>query len=200
MAHWVHFCLVRTYFDGGLAASSKRTVAHSPQQPILAQPSSIVFSEELKIIPKWAIVLAAVAFTCMQVVFNFVIPHQKGGGNPPDYVLALLGVITGSVLAVYFLLIGYVNRDSGRRGMSRTLWTIIVMLVPNALGFILYFLVRQPAMQQCPQCHAQVQTTFNYCPTCNTKLHPHCAQCQRMVRLTDTYCPYCGYKLEDINH
>lgn len=171
------------------------------QQPVLSQPTTIVFSDELKIIPKWAMALAAIAFVCMQVVFNVVVPSQKGNSNPPPAaVCALLGVLTGSVLAVYFLLVGYVNKDAGRRGMSRALWTAVVMLVPNALGFILYFLVRQPAMQPCPQCHTQVQTTFNYCPTCNTKLHPHCAQCQRIVRLTDTFCPYCGYKLDDIHH
>ncbi len=173
----------------------------SSQQPILTQPSPAVFSDELKIIPKWAYVLAAIGFVCMQYVFNFVVPAQKSNANPPPpVVLTLLGILAGSVIACYLLLIGYVNRDAGRRGMNRTLWTIIVMLVPNALGFILYFLVRQPAMRPCPQCHAQVQATFNYCPTCNTKLHPHCAQCQRMVQLTDTFCPYCGYKLDDIQH
>jgi hypothetical protein len=173
----------------------------SYQQPILTQPSPVVFSDELKIIPKWAIVLGVVAFVCMQFVFNFVLPTQKGNANPPPaVVLSLLGILTGSILACYILLIGYVNRDAGRRGMSRALWTVIVIFIPNALGFILYFLLRQPLMQPCPQCHAQVQASFNYCPACNTKLHPHCAQCQRMVRLTDTFCPYCGFKLDDIVH
>ena len=173
----------------------------STQQPIILQPAPTRLQEELKIIPGWAYFLASIGFLCMQFLFNYVIPAQKANANhPPAPVLALLGLLAGFAIACYFLLVGYVNRDAGRRGMSRTLWTIIVIFVPNALGFILYFLLRQPAMQPCPKCRTQVEATFNYCPTCNTKLHPHCAQCQRTVQLTDTFCPYCGYKLDEINH
>ena len=173
----------------------------SHQQPILTQPAVTTFSDELKIIPGWAYVLAGVAFLCMQFVFNVVLPGQKGNANPPPpLVAALLGFLAGAVIACYMLLIGYVNVDAGRRGMNRLVWTLLAIFVPNALGFILYFLLRQPMMQPCPQCHSAVQASFNYCPTCNTKLHPHCAQCQRMVRLNDTFCPYCGFKLEEIVH
>ena len=172
----------------------------SSQQPVLTQPAPTHLQQEMKLIPAWAWALAGLGFICMQIVFNYVIPTQKNANIPPAPVSAVLGFLAGAVVACYFLLIGYVNNDAGRRGMSRTLWTLIVIFVPNALGFILYFLMRQPAMQACPQCHTMVQATFNYCPSCNTKLHPHCAQCQRMVQLTDTFCPYCGYKLGDINH
>ena len=173
----------------------------SSHQPILTQPSVTTFSDEMKIVPTWAYALASVAFLCMQFVFNVIIPAEKSTGHPPPpAVLALLGFVVGAATACYMLLIGYVNRDAARRGMSRILWTLLVIFIPNALGFILYFLLRQPMIQPCPQCHAAVQASFNYCPTCNTKLHPHCAQCQRAVRLNDTFCPYCGFKLDDIVH
>lgn len=170
----------------------------SYQQPVLTQPTASRFGEELKIIPSWAYVIAGVAFLCMQFLFNAIIPTHKN--PPPQPVTVFLGLLTGVAIACYCLLIGYVNVDAGRRGMSRTLWTLLVIFVPNALGFILYFLLRQPATQPCPQCHTPVQASFNYCPTCHTKLHPHCAQCQRPVRLTDTFCPYCGFKLDEIVH
>ncbi len=115
----------------------------SSQQPILAQPSNTTFSDELKIVPTWAWVLGSVAFLCMQFVFNVVIPEHKGNANaPPAPILAFLGFLVGALCACYMLLIGYVNRDAGRRGMSRALWTVIVIFIPNALGFILYFLMR----------------------------------------------------------
>ena len=170
----------------------------STQQPVLTQQAPPGFMDEIRIIPWWAYLLGGIGFLCMQAVFNGKVRLQPNA--PPAAVCALLGVLVGTILACYMLLIGYVNRDAARRGMNRVLWTILVIFIPNALGFILYFLLRQPMMQPCPQCRAQVQTSFNYCPTCNTKLHPHCAQCQRMVQLTDTFCPYCGYKLDEINH
>lgn len=167
-------------------------------QPVISPPSPVVLSDELKIIPSWAYVLGGAVFVCMQIVFNFWIPTQK---NPPPPVLcAVLGILTGTMLACYLMLVGYVNQDSKRRGMSQLLWTLLVIFVPNALGFIIYFLLRQPAMQPCPHCSTPVQSAFNYCPACHTKLHPHCAQCQRAVRLTDTFCPYCGFKLDEIQH
>ncbi len=173
----------------------------SSQQPVLTQSTPAHLQKEINIIPAWAWALGGIGFICMQIVFNYVIPTQKANANnPPQPVLALLGFLAGAVIACYLLLIGYVNEDAGRRGMSRTLWTLIVIFVPNALGFILYFLLRQPAMQPCPQCRTHVLASFNYCPTCHTKLHPHCAQCQRAVSLSDTYCPYCGFKLDEINH
>ncbi len=155
-----------------------------------------VLSEELKIIPKWAIGIAVALFACVQVLFSLLM--QREPNPPPAPVLVPIGIIAGAVLACYVLLIGYVNRDAGRRGMSRTLWTLLVIFVPNALGFLLYFLLRQPIIGPCPQCGTPVQPGFNYCPKCHLKLHPHCAQCQRATRLTDAYCPYCGYKLDNI--
>ncbi len=155
-------------------------------------------SQELRVIPGWAIALAVVLFACMQVVFNVLVAAQK---NPPPVAPRIfLGLLTGGIVAIWALLIGYVNRDAARRNMSRTLWTLVAILVPNGLGFILYFLLRQPAQEPCPRCGALVHSSFNYCPNCNMKLHPHCAQCQRPAKLTDTYCAYCGYKLEDIVH
>ncbi len=158
----------------------------------------VVLADELKLIPGWAIALAGVLFVGMQILFNVWIPTQKN--PPPEAFRIFMGLFAGLLLGCVVMLIGYVNRDAGRRGMSRTLWTLLVIFVPNALGFILYFLLRQPLKQPCPRCGTEVQAGFNYCPQCNLKLHPHCAQCQRTVRLSDVYCPYCGYKLDDIVH
>jgi hypothetical protein len=148
---------------------------------------------EIKIVPLWASVLAGIIFVAAQVFFNVVVARHSGG--PPAWARPLLGLMAGIVGGCYLLLIGYINRDAKRRGMSPTLWTIMALIIPNALGIILYFLLRQPLGRACPQCGGAVQAGFNFCPRCNHKLSPNCPQCQRVVSLTDVYCPYCGTAL-----
>jgi len=148
---------------------------------------------EIKIVPLWAWALAGIAFIIAQVFFNAALGRHSGA--PPAWGRALLGLGAGLAGACYLLLIGYINRDAKRRGMSPTLWTIMAIIIPNALGIILYFLLRQPRSNVCPQCENGVQTGFNFCPRCNCKLSPSCPQCQRVVGVGDIYCPYCGTSL-----
>jgi hypothetical protein len=152
-------------------------------------------NEEVRLVPWWAWGLAGAGFICMQWLFHvFILTHEK---NPPPLEMrGFLGFLTGALLAVYFLLTGYVNVDAGRRGMNRALWTAIVILVPNAIGFILYFILRQPIQGSCPGCGTTVQSGFNFCPRCNHQMVPTCSVCQRALRPGDTFCPYCGAKLD----
>jgi RNA polymerase subunit RPABC4/transcription elongation factor Spt4 len=147
-------------------------------------------STEIKIVPSWAWALAGVVFVAAQVVFNGVMGRHSGA--PPAWCRAVLGLLAGVGGGCFLLLIGYINRDAKRRGMSPTLWTIMAVIIPNALGIILYFLLRQPLGTACPQCGKSVQTGFNFCPRCSYKLSPSCPQCQRLVGVNDVYCPYCG--------
>jgi RNA polymerase subunit RPABC4/transcription elongation factor Spt4 len=80
--------------------------------------------------------------------------------------------------------------------MSRLLWTLVAILVPNGLGIVLYFVLRKPLSTHCPQCDAVVEPGFSYCPRCRTRLRPACSHCQRSVDLGDKFCPYCGGSLE----
>lgn len=148
---------------------------------------------EIRIVPLWVWALAGIAFIIAQVFFNAVLGRHSGA--PPAWGRALMGLAAGLAGACYVLLIGYINRDAKRRGMSPTLWTIMAIIIPNALGIILYFLLRQPRSSVCPQCGHAVQTGFNFCPRCNYKLSPSCPQCQRVVGVGDIYCPYCGTSL-----
>jgi hypothetical protein len=177
---------------------------------------------ELRIIPAWARVLAGIALISMLFVFMVLVgrqpkapPASPGLGKlvlnqtgttqtvtltktgtvgliAPLWARAPLGFGLGAILAGYLLLVGYINRDAKRRGMSRTLWTIVALLIPNALGILLYFVLRQPLCSLCPQCGHAVQTGFCYCPQCSRKLGSSCSQCQRVVGESDVYCPYCG--------
>jgi RNA polymerase subunit RPABC4/transcription elongation factor Spt4 len=151
------------------------------------------FRAEVKIIPEWAWALAAIAFLAAQWYFNIPLAHQPS--PPAAWSRPLLGILAGVGGGAFLLLIGYVNRDAKRRGMNSILWTIVVVIIPNALGFILYFLLRQPLRRACPQCGSFVETGFNFCPRCSYKLSPSCSQCQRVVSANDIYCPYCGSAL-----
>ena len=152
---------------------------------------------EIKIIPTWAWILAAVAFVAAQWYFNIAVVHHPQLHPIPAWGRPLLGLLTGIVGGCYLLLIGYVNRDAKRRGMSPTFWTILAIVVPNALGIILYFLLRLPLRSVCPHCGYVVQPGFSFCPHCSYKLGPSCPQCQRAVGVNDIYCPYCGTQLHN---
>jgi ABC-type Fe3+-siderophore transport system permease subunit len=82
--------------------------------------TSTRFKDELSIISPWAFSLAALGFLSMVLLLVILIGRDHDA--PPVAVRWLLGIITGALLGCYIVLIGYVNRDAGRRGMSRLLW------------------------------------------------------------------------------
>jgi RNA polymerase subunit RPABC4/transcription elongation factor Spt4 len=67
--------------------------------------------------------------------------------------------------------------------------------LPNAIGFILYFLLRHPLQINCPQCGTLLSQNFNFCPQCKYNLHATCPNCQRAIRSGDKYCPNCAFEL-----
>ena len=150
-------------------------------------------SAEIKVISTWAWVLAVLGFVGTQVAFDLLIGREPNA--PPPWARPLLGFLVGLVVGCYLLLIGYINRDSKRRGMSPMLWTIVAIIIPNALGMILYFVLRQALQTTCPRCGHVVHPAFAFCPQCSYKLTPICSQCQRSVGVNDVYCPYCGNSL-----
>jgi hypothetical protein len=148
---------------------------------------------EIKIVPPWAWVLAGIAFVAAQWFCNVALARQSN--PPPVWSRPLLGILAGVGAGGYLLFIGYINRDAKRRAMSPVLWTMVAVIIPNALGIILYFILRQPLRSACPQCGSAVLTEFNFCPRCSYKLSPSCPQCQRLVGVNDVYCPYCATSL-----
>lgn len=99
-------------------------------------------------------------------------------------------------LAAWVLLIGYVNGDARRRGMRYVMWTLLAIFIPNAIGVILYFLMRDPLPFPCPACGKQVGGAFTFCPHCGANLARACPKCKRAVERSWANCAYCGTKLE----
>jgi hypothetical protein len=156
--------------------------------------TSTRFKDEIRIISPWASFLAVTVLLAMVVFFVVVVGRDHDA--PPLALRCLLGVVAGTLLACYIVLIGYVNRDAGRRRMSRLGWTLIAIFVPNGLGIVLYFILRKPRAANCPQCDAGVEPGFSFCPRCRNRLQPACPHCYHSVDPGDKFCPYCGGALE----
>ena len=152
------------------------------------------FTDEIRIISPWVLFLAVLVFLLAPALFVAVIGMDRHA--PPFAIRALLGALAGAVLGCYVVLIGYINQDAGRRSMSRLLWTLIAIFVPNGLGVVLYFVLRKPRTANCPQCDAKIEPGFSFCPRCRNRLQPVCPHCQRSVDPGDKFCPYCGGSLE----
>jgi len=172
------------------------------------------FWEEFGIIPGWLKGLVALLYVAALVIAISVNLHagrnpngnemqpQELRENPLLASLAMAGIVTGVafVLSLMIFFVAYVNRDASRRGMSAALWTILVLILLPAwcfVGFVIYFLMREPLPYPCPQCGNTVGARFNFCPTCKCNLHPSCPQCKREVAETDKFCPYCAYELNE---
>src|SRR6202043_794052 len=168
------------------------------------------FWNEFKLVPRWLIWTVVVLFLIAQIIGQTVLHvqlanHQEVFGPELDHGpgaagAALFGIITGAslVFAIMIFMVGYVNKDAKRRGMSSALWTFLVLvLMPGylVLGFIVYLLMREPLPYNCPQCGTTVDARFNFCPNCKCNLHPACPQCKREVAETDKFCAYCGQDL-----
>ncbi|HKQ88856.1 MAG TPA: zinc ribbon domain-containing protein [Candidatus Acidoferrales bacterium] len=165
------------------------------------------FWKEFKVVPRWLIgtmialyiIALAAVLIANAVTHGELAPHDI---SQQEHLVpfALAGIVTAVAIpvSIVLFLVGYVYRDAERRGMSPGAWTFLVIaLMPAylALGFIVYFVMREPLPFDCPQCGTKVGARFNYCPNCKCNLHPSCPQCRREVLDTDKFCSFCGQNL-----
>jgi hypothetical protein len=154
------------------------------------------FQEELRVIPIPAWVIATLTAVCMEFMLMLLaVPDDPKVRNWPFSAQFALSTFAALVLAAYILLVGYVSGDAKRRGMRRLLWTLIAIFVPNAIGIILYFFMRDPVMATCPRCATPVKSTFAYCHQCGTEIARACPNCRRPVEHNWKACAYCGTDL-----
>src|SRR5260370_3370562 len=165
------------------------------------------FSDEFRLVPRWLIALVVVLVIVAEVIGVLVNLSLLGSGgetwaaelrnNPVASTAGLMGIVTlgSAFMAAYIFLIAYVNRDAKRRGMMSGLWTLLVLILSwpfMAIGFIIYFLMREPLPYPCPQCGNTGAARFNFCPNCKCNLYPACPQCKPQIAESDKFCPYCG--------
>ncbi|HEY7825644.1 MAG TPA: zinc ribbon domain-containing protein [Candidatus Acidoferrales bacterium] len=149
-----------------------------------------------RVIPVVVWVIAVVVYLFVSTaIFNMVIPQDKEMSQWP--LAGKIALCYGLLLIVpaWILLIGYVFGDSKRRNMRYIVWTLLAIFVPDGIGIILYFILRDPLSAPCPGCGAAVKASFTFCPKCATSLHPTCPQCGRAIERGWSHCPGCGTKV-----
>jgi hypothetical protein len=151
--------------------------------------------DSLRLIPLWSIILAIVVFLGSMYFFNHAPPPHRRPGSLPMHLI--MGYTTGTALASYMLLIGYVSRDVKRRNMPALLWMLVVVVMPGGIGAVVYFLLRQPVMIRCPHCTTELTAGVHFCPQCRFQVAPVCGQCFRGVQITDAFCPQCGHDVSE---
>jgi hypothetical protein len=159
------------------------------------EPKEYGDGDSLKMIPLWSIVLAVVVFAGSMYFFNHAPPPHRKPGSLPMHLI--MGYTTGTALASYMLLVGYVSRDVKRRNMSAALWMLVVVVMPGGIGAVVYFLLRQPILTRCPNCTTELTAGMHFCPQCRFQVAPVCGQCFRGVQTTDAYCPQCGHDVAE---
>jgi hypothetical protein len=131
-------------------------------------------------------------------------------------VLIALAVYGGVVLAAFWLaLIVWAYRDmrSRSRDSLAQLFVAVSVAVLNVPGIFIYILLRpketlaeayersleEEALLQeieekpmCPGCGQRVQTNWQVCPSCHTRLKKPCPVCNHLLELPWVLCPHCA--------
>src|SRR2546430_1383453 len=88
------------------------------------------------------------------------------------------GLTFGVFTAAFFLALGYVYGDAKRRQMPAWSWVIAAFLIPNLIGFILYFVFRGPLLGPCSSCGKPIRGGEAFCSHCG------CSQGSSIGRIT----------------
>ena len=167
---------------------------------ILQDPDSgASFADEMRLIPRWSVALAVLAFLIAEYFFWIVLPANRNHPPPPVGFRVYFALSWGALAALYVLMVGYVSQDAPRRAMSLRFWIAICLIMPGGIGSVLYFLLRQPIISRCPACGTRTQADFHFCPQCACQVAASCGQCYRSVSMTDLYCVHCGHELATDN-
>lgn len=152
-----------------------------------------------RVIPTTAWVVAFVVYIGFALLILLVlIPGEKNGEMRfwEAWQRALFAFGISLFFLVWIPLIGYVNGDAKRRRMRYVMWTLLSIFIPNFIGIILYFLLRDPLPRPCPACGKTADGSFSFCPHCGVGLALSCPQCHRVAEAGWGNCAYCGTKLQ----
>lgn len=154
------------------------------------------FDQEFALVPtgaRWTAALVVLAFAALMAGI-FLVPVAV---NEPKALVFVLPVFLASLLGAAFLgafvlLVGYVFADARRRGMKHVLWTLLAIFIPNAIGIILYFILRDPIPVPCPACGTLARKGHAFCAGCGAAVRTACPQCRQPIETGWRNCARCG--------
>jgi cytochrome bd-type quinol oxidase subunit 2 len=153
-------------------------------------------TEELRIVSPIAWVITVLMYAGFATLLAFVTGNDPNISQWPPAGRWLFSLSIPLIMAIYVILIGYVNADARRRGMRYVVWTLLAIFVPNALGIILYFVIRDPLMTPCAACGIPAKQGFAFCPACGAPMAHACPSCRRAVDPQWSHCVACGAKVQ----
>ena len=147
----------------------------------LAVAAVLLGTATRKILPRAAMAIAALAIPIWVVYFasswgRSTLASKGFLNTMPDALW--FGLTFGVFTAAFFLALGYVYGDARRRQMPAWAWVIAAFLIPNFIGFILYFVFRGPLLEPCCSCGRPIRGREAFCSHCG------CSQGSRIERIT----------------
>ncbi|MFP3854018.1 MAG: zinc ribbon domain-containing protein [Anaerolineales bacterium] len=138
-------------------------------------------------------------------------------GNLFLYLTAFLGAF---VAALWLSLIFWAYRDVKKRTDDRLahILAAVVVALLGPPGLVIYLILRptdtldeayQQALEEeallseienrshCPGCGARVESDWQICPQCQTRLRKACSHCGELMELTWQICPHCASPVPD---
>lgn len=135
-------------------------------------------------------------------------------GNLFLYLSAFLGAV---IAGLWLSLIIWTFRDIRTRSRDRLVRILSAVLVAilNLPGLLIYIILRptqtldekyQHTLEEevlltqidskvaCPGCGTGIESDWQICPNCHTRLHKPCSNCGRLMELPWRLCPYCGHQ------
>ena len=157
------------------------------------------FDQEFALVPegaRWTAALVVLAFAALMAGI-FLVPVAVNEPKALVFVLPLfLATLIGAgALGTFVLLVGYVFGDAKRRGMNHVLWTLLAIFIPNAIGIILYFILRDPIPVPCPACGTPARKGHAFCAGCGAAVRAACPQCRQPIEPGWRNCARCGAAL-----
>jgi hypothetical protein len=151
--------------------------------------------KELSVVPRAAWIVALIGYLGLMITLYFVVPIGSDTSQWPRPGQLCFIFLLPLVFVLIIPLYGYIYGDAKRRAMRYVMWTLLAIFVPDFIGVIIYFILRDALPLDCPGCHNLVPSKFTFCPHCGNPLRPSCPQCGKSVERAWTNCGYCGTKL-----